>query len=234
MSTHTFNNLWMRLYFNDKLTNKLGFEIAVNHRRQAFSDKYNLLEKQQLQSYWLWINFNVTKNINLYVLPISHFEIRRVFEINERAINEWRWGLKLEHRTILKYFQLLNSASLEYRWRDLETANQFSGNFRARYLFKPIIPLANIKERPLNLVLNDEIFFQFGDAAKQFPSYFDQNRCYAGFNYNIFKNIKLELGYCYVYQYRPTGNDIDIQNAFWLFLTFENVFSQFKQSKVNQ
>jgi len=88
-------------------------------------------------------------------------------------------------------------------------------------------PVATIHKRPLVAVVYGEIFYQFGDAAKYFRSPYDQYRIYTGFNYEVFKNIKVDLAYCYVSQQRIFGRDTDVQNAICAFVTFGNFVSRF-------
>lgn len=229
ITSHTYNNTWFRLFIGDKITEKLKWDLMIQHRRQAVTNVFNVIEKQQLQSYWLWFHYSLPQNFKVSVSPFCYFETKHLFNLDERPIKEWRWCVRLENQQKFKHFQMINRYGLEYRYRDLYAENNYVGNFRARYMLRFIVPVTNIKERPLNFVVNDEVLFQFGDAVKNSPSIFDQNRVYSGFSYELFKNIKLDLGYCYITQERPTGMDIDIQNAIWVFLTFDNLYSQFKK-----
>lgn len=233
-TTHTYNNTWFRLFLNDKITEKLKWEFILQHRRQAQTNEFNLVEKQQLQSYWLWFHYSLQKNFKLSVSPLCYFETKHLSNLNEKAVKEWRWCVRIENQLKFKQVQLLNRGSLEYRYRKVFNENSFIGNFRARYMLRFIIPLTKLKERSFNFVINNEVLVQFGDAVKTSESMFDQNRTYAGFNYEIFKNIKLDIGYCYIYQERPSGKDFDVQNAIWVFLTFDNLFTQFKHKPIAQ
>jgi hypothetical protein len=227
--THTYNNTCVRVFIADTFNKKLRWDFMFQHRRAAFDNKINIFERQQLQSYWLWIHYSLSPRNKISISPFCYFETRHLFALDQRPIKEWRWCLRFENEQKFKYFRMLNRCGLEYRYRDLYTENSYVGNFRARYMLRFIFPVAKIKDRPFNVVVNDEVLFQFGDRIKSSSASFDQNRIYAGINYELFKNIKLDLGYCCIVQKRPTGTDIDIQSSLWLFLTFDHIFTQFKK-----
>lgn len=86
-------------------------------------------------------------------------------------------------------------------------------------------------KKPVTFELNDEVFLQFGDAVHNNPNVFDQNRVYLGFNYECFRNFKTSLGYIYGFQERNSGDEFDNTNTFWLVLTFDNLFTQFKRHR---
>jgi hypothetical protein len=83
----------------------------------------------------------------------------------------------------------------------------------------------------VSLILFDEVFLEFGKALQNSPAVFNQNRLYAGFSYEIVKNIKFNLGYMYLVQERPTGAAFDNSNVLWAVLTFDNVISQFRKKE---
>lgn len=79
------------------------------------------------------------------------------------------------------------------------------GNIRIRYRLQAQIPLIKIDEKKsLKLKLSDEIHFM---AANQISdNVFDQNRIYVGFNYDLLKNLSVEIGYLNWYQQRPNDD----------------------------
>ena len=230
-ATHTYNTSWFRLFLADKITAKLQCDVMIQHRREATSNQFDFVEKQQLQSYWLWFHYLLSKKIKISVSPFCYFETKHLFDLNERPVKEWRWCARIENQQKFNYFQMLNRLGLEYRYRNLNSETAFVGNFRARYMLRFIIPIVKVHDRSINFSASDEVLVQFGDAVKNYASPLDQNRIYAGLNYAVFKNIKLEVGYCYIMQNRPNGKDIDIQNSVLVFLTFDNVFTQFRKKQ---
>jgi hypothetical protein len=197
------------------------------HRRVARDDSYNLYAENQLQSYCLWLQYFPSENIKFSLSPICYFRAKPIFALGTRSINEFNWNVRVEHKKNFKNCSLMNRLALEYRYRDFFEKNVYVGNFRMRYMPRFSIQTFKIRGKPVNLVISDEVFFQYGYAVKTAASLFDQNRVYAGINYKLYENIKLDIGYCYIDQLRLSGKDLDIQNAFWITLTFDNVFSQF-------
>ena len=84
-------------------------------------------------------------------------------------------------------------------------------------------------KRSITLVVNDELFVQFGRAVRSNPNVFDQNRFYAGFNVGISRNLKASLGYIYGVQQRISGKEFDRSNFLWGVLMIDNVVSRFKK-----
>lgn len=126
---------------------------------------------------------------------------------------------------------MINRLSAEYRYRYSSARQSYSVNYRARYFLRFAATLAQFKDKPVQLVFFNEIFYQMNNDPSNLLIVFDQNRSYLGLNCQPAKNFRLELGYCNVYGQRATRNDIDIQNALWLTLTFENFFSLFKREQ---
>jgi len=231
---HTYNSSWLRLYLNGIINDKMRWDIMIQNRRVADNNSYNIFEREQLQSYCLWLQYGFKKDLKFSFSPVCYFTTKPISKLNSRFINEWNWNVRIDYRKAIKKSTLQNRLALEYRYRDLIEKNIFVGNFRTRYLLRLITPLFNKNDKAFNLVLNDEIFFQFGEAVKNASSPFDQNRIYGGFNYPICKDVKFDLGYCYVYQLRLSGKDADVQNAIWFALTFDNLFSNRTKKEVEQ
>lgn len=147
-------------------------------------------------------------------------------------VKEFRWLLRADHLTSGRYFNLINRINLEYRRRDLLNDGNYQPNWRTRYMLRFEKPVRNLLPRPVTLIFYDEVFLHFGKAVKNNASIFDQNRIYAGFNYELFPNIKTTLGYIYTTQLRASGEEIDDINTLFFILTFDNLFSQFSSRKI--
>jgi hypothetical protein len=229
------NTFWGRVVLSDKIGEKIKWDLYLQDRTQNDAeDKLNIFKHHQLTSYWLWLHYQVNKELRVSVTPFCYFNTIALFpqplELGNRGIKEFRWAAQLEHTQKLKYFSFANRYSLEYRYRDLHEANVFVTNYRMRYRAKLERPL-NKKGKPLTAIVYDEVFLEFGKAVRDSPATFNQNRLYAGLSYEVIKNIKLNLGYMYLIQERPTGKAYDISNTIWGIVTFDNLFSQFVKKK---
>jgi hypothetical protein len=237
-SHYKHNNFWGRVVLTDKITDKLKWEIFYQYRSQNDGKgSLNIFRYHQLTSYWVWLNYQLFKDLKVSLTPFCYFNTISLFpqpaSIGNRGVKEYRWALRAEHTQKLKYFNYINRYSIEYRWRDLIEAGIFIPNYRARYMtrFEKPLYMDFLKGKPFSLILYDEIFFEFGRAVQSNVNIFNQNRIYAGFSYEFIKNIKLNLGYMYVTQVRQSGKDFDNSNTLWVILTFDNVFSQFIKRK---
>jgi hypothetical protein len=82
---------------------------------------------------------------------------------------------------------------------DVPTQNyQFNWRFRHRIDLR--VPLKKEKDNGNNLyaLIGNELMINAGENI--IYNYFDQNRLYAGLNYEINKNLSLQLQYTYIWQ----------------------------------
>lgn len=229
------NISWGRLTLTDTITSKLRWELYIQHRRQNGPDnELDVFKVPQFTSYWAWLNYTLTPTTRLGVSPFGYFKswllIAQPSDLDKDGVRELRWSIRLDQEQKLAWFNLINRYGLEYRWRDLSQTNVFVPNWRARYMLRLEKPMkiAWLK-RPITLVVNDELFVQFGRAVRGNPNVFDQNRFYAGFNVGLSRSIKASLGYMYGIQQRISGKEFDRSNFLWGVLTIDNALSRFKK-----
>ena len=231
LTTYHHNTFWGRAVISDKIGSKLKWEVFLQKRTQNDeSDKSNIFNHHQLTSYWLWLHYQVSKDLRISVTPLCYFNTIALFpqppELGNRGVKEFRWAVQLEQTQKFKHFTYANRYSIELRNRDLQTEGVYVPNFRIRYRAKLERQLKG-GAHPIGAMLYDEVFLEFGKAVSASPAIFNQNRLYAGLNYEIVKNVKFSLGYMYLLQERPTGKAIDSVNVLWGIITFDNVISQF-------
>ena len=231
---NTHNLFWFRLALSDTITAKLKWELFIQARTQDGTDsKTNMFEYPQFESYWIWLHYSINKNVKVSISPFGYFEsnvlIVKPSDADLPPIKEFRWAARIEHESKGKFLNYINRYNLEYRWRDLLNDNNYQPNWRIRYMARLEKPVKGILPRPITFVVYDEIFLQFGQAVRNNPNVFDQNRFYVGFNYEVWKNVKTSVGYIYGYQARNSGKEFDNINTLWIVLNFDNLFSQFRK-----
>ena len=102
-------------------------------------------------------------------------------------------------RTEARFYHNTNALNTE-----LENGYDF-GNIRMRYRIQITIPLVKLKnERFLKLKFGDEIHFNAANSVSD--NAFDQNRIFAGLNFDVFQNLSFEIGYLNWYQQRPNDD----------------------------
>jgi hypothetical protein len=236
---YSHNVFWFRAAFSDTITSRLKWDVWLQWRRQNSVDsKSNPFAEPQVRAYWTWLQYSVSKRFSVSVSPFCYFEthVLNVQPSDEQRppVKEFRWLLRMDHQTPGRYLNLINRCNIEYRSRDLLNDGNYRQNWRIRYMLRLEKPVRNLLPRPVTFILFDEVFVHFGDAVKNNATAFDQNRLYGGFNYEILPNIRTTLGYIYTFQVRASGDEYDDVNTLWFVLTFDNVFSQFKASRLKK
>lgn len=113
---------------------------------------------------------------------------------------------------------------LEERYRQNisagEVTDDYNFNFRIRYNVSMTIPLKGRQVVPKTpfIFLNDEVHINFGKDIVY--NYFDQNRLFAGLGYQFTSHLNAHLGYMYVFQQLPEGNEYVHTNAIRLFVFY--------------
>lgn len=226
------NVAWGRLALSDTIKNKKWkWEFYLQKRTQNQGDRSaDLFNESQFTSYWFWLNYQASKSLKISISPFGYFNtnllIAKPSDAEVPGVKEFRWSGRLEHENKFRFFNMYNRYTMEYRIRDLKHDKVFQPNWRARYMIRLEKPI-KLGKKVFTLVGNDELMVQFGKAVKNNPNIFDQNRIYIGFGFEPLKNIKINFGYLYTVQQRPSGTEIDKINTLWGILTFDNVVSQF-------
>ena len=185
----------------------------------------------------MWFTYKLSKTSTASFSPFAYY---KNFPLNTKpndenlpGANEYRLSLRYTNEQKGRIVDYSNRYTFEYRLRDLHHDHVYMPNFRMRYMARLEKSVFNILShaRPVTFELNDEVFLQFGNAVRDKPNIFDQNRIYFGFNYELFRNLKSSLGYSYGIQERSSGDEFDNVNMLWLVFTFDHVFSQFRHKK---
>src|SRR5688500_3627996 len=68
------NTFWGRITFSDKISSKLKWEIYLQKRTQNDDeDKLNIFKHHQLTSYWLWLHYQASPNLQVSLTPFCYF-----------------------------------------------------------------------------------------------------------------------------------------------------------------
>ncbi len=135
----------------------------------------------------------------------------------------WQQIQWFEHKNS---FNMMQWIRLEQRFRRTVSAGEltedYTFNFRARYNIALTIPLIGKKVKPTTpfIFINDEVFINFGKSITY--NYFDQNRAFAGLGYQFTQHLNAQLGYMYIFQQLPQGNQYIQTHAIRLFV-FHNL-----------
>jgi long-subunit fatty acid transport protein len=125
-----------------------------------------------------------------------------------------------------KDFVMMQWIRLEERFRNRVVADQLTNkydfNYRIRYNMAFTIPLKGKQLLPNTpfLFANNEVMINFGKQVVN--NYFDQNRAFLGVGYQFTSHLNAQLGYMYIFQQLPGGNEYLNINAIRLFV-FHNL-----------
>lgn len=231
---YSHNLFCFRLVLSDTLNSKLKWEVLLQRRTQNnYDGDPNLFNSPQFKNYWLWFHYSLNNNVTVSVSPFgyveSHVLNNKPSDADLPPVKEFRFSARVEHETNGKHFNYSNRYSLEFRNRDLLHNDDYRHNLRIRYMAKIDKPVKGILSdtKPVVFTVSDEVFLQFGEAVRNNPNVFDQNRLSLGATYEIYSHVKLNIAYIYAFQARNSGKEFDNINMYWIALIFDNVISQF-------
>jgi hypothetical protein len=235
---NTHQLFWFRLTVADTINKRLEWQLSFQQRTQNnHSSDTNIFHSFQFQAYAVSFEYFLTENFSVSVMPLGYYRshVLNVLPSDQDrpSVKEWRSNIQFSHEVAIRKYLLLNRISLDHRRRDFDNNRHYTSNWRARYMIRLEKDVFGIfsDTKPITFTLFNEVFFQFGDAVKNSSTLFDQNRLYAGGEYEIFRNVSVSLGYAYGFQIRPSGDQSDDINSYYVALTFENFVSQFSKPK---
>lgn len=134
--------------------------------------------------------------------PDGNYTISRP---EHRPWQQLQWHQKYHSMHLIQTVRLEERFKRKFLDHD-HLSEDYAFNFRARYGFLSQFALGSKKLTHGNwsLVLSDEIFINFGKEIVK--NYFDQNRLFAGFQYQITPHTSLQGGYMNMFLQLPAGN----------------------------
>ena len=204
--TESFNQVWVAYFNLLRFSNKWELTTDGNLRTQdGFVNNfsigilrmgltYYLAPKTKLTAGFAWANV-FPSGTHKYISQTENRPWQQIQWFTDYGRKTMRQGIRLEERFRQK---VLNDGTL---------ATVYNFNYRIRYALLYEIPLGKKKENPpsaISFVLGDEIMINFGEEIVY--NYFDQNRFFVGFKFQISKVTNLQLGYLNSFQQLPTGN----------------------------
>jgi hypothetical protein len=138
-----------------------------------------------------------------------------------RPWQQIQWHTKYGRKRMMQWFRLEERFKRKVK-NDDELAEDYNFTWRARYNFWYEVPLGKkeIQKGDLSFILNDEVHISFGKNVVY--NYFDQNRFFAGFKYQVSNTTNLQFGYMNQFLQLPSGNNYRSVHTLRLFL-FQNI-----------
>jgi len=209
--------IWLGYFDQTRLTNKSGVWIDLHLRLNEFGSEKHTALARIAYMYYLTDHTKLSAGYAHQTL-YGHDGNPNVPE--HRGWQQIQWTEKK------RGFNMMQWVRLEERFREKVSEGELTGdyafNYRIRYNMAFTIPLTGKEVAPKTpfLFVNNEVFINFGKEIVN--NYFDQNRAFIGGGYQFTKHLNAQLGYMYIFQQLPSGNQYVTTHALRLFV-FHNL-----------
>jgi hypothetical protein len=198
----TREQLWLGYFNQSRFTNRSGLWADFHLRlTDDFVQSPGLSIARAGYTYYLTDNTRLTAGYG-YITAYSQGDSPNLHE--HRPWQQIQWFEKKSGYTLMQYIRL------EERFRQYlsagEVADDYLFSYRVRYNIGMTIPLKGkqvLAGTPFVLI-NDELHVNFGKEIVY--NYFDQNRLFAGMGYQFTSTLNAHIGYLYVFQQLPSGD----------------------------
>ena len=196
---------WINYSGKFRISNKL--ELVAESTLRSMDHSINKLSQKLVSVGLSW-------DVKDFIKLSTGYEYASILPANSKikvTQSEYRPWQQVQFANNFSSFKITQRLRLEERFRkvlfnDSTLAPDNAFNFRFRYNILGELPLSK-KEgvlKRMSLILSDEILINVGKQV--LFNYFDQNRVFVGFKYNINKGNSIQLGYLDLFQQLPSGN----------------------------
>jgi long-subunit fatty acid transport protein len=214
----TEEQTWLGYFNQTRFTNKSGMWLDLHLRFAGdFLDHKALSIARAGYTYYLSDHVKLTA---------AYAYATRYSTVSGPNVPEHRPWQQIQWQEKKNGFNMMQWVRLEERFRRKvsagELTDEYSFNYRIRYNMAFTIPLKGkqvVAKTPF-LFANNEVMINFGKEIVN--NYFDQNRAFVGLGYQFTSHLNAQLGYMYVFQQLPAGNEYLNINTIRLFV-FHNL-----------
>ena len=203
--TESLQQVWIAYNNQTRFSNRWGAwaDIHLRTKEDFFSHLSSNIIRVGLTHY-----LNDDTKLTAGYAYISHFPQDNHGNVTRPEHRPWQqiqWHSKYSKLRLMQWFRLEERFRRKILNSD-ELADGYNFNFRVRYNIFFGIPLSKNRFQPksLTFVVNDELHINFGKQIVY--NYFDQNRFFLGFAYQVNKTDNLQFGYMNVFQQLSAGN----------------------------
>lgn len=193
------NMLWLGYYNSIIINSKWSVNSDLQFRTKNEVKDYSQALVRADVSYKLKDRLTIS-------VGFAHF---RYFLTKEKTRGEWRPWQELKLTDKVGNCKLTHRLRVEQRFnetvKNLEATNNYQFNFRFRYRLDLRYPVIKEKETGNNLFLlvGNEVMVNAGNNINY--NYFDQDRLYAGINYELNKKVSFQIQYMHIWQQASNG-----------------------------
>jgi hypothetical protein len=219
--TEDVNQIWLGYLNQTRFSNKWGMWADLHLRtKEDFASNFSTGIVRLGLTYYV----NDATKLTLGYAYVNHFPAdahKKISQPEHRPWQQIQWHSKYGKKRMMQWFRL------EERYRrkilnDSTLADGSNFNWKLRYNFWYDIPLTKkgIVPKAWSFVVNDEVHVNFGKQIVN--NYFDQNRFFAGFKYQLSDLNNIQFGYSNVFVQTAAGNKYRNINVARIFF-FQNL-----------
>jgi hypothetical protein len=215
---HEQGQVWLGFFNQTRLSEKFSLWVDLHARRTDLFDRWSTTIVRPGITYHLPHHINFTAGYAY----VSHYPAVGLQTVRpeHRPWQQISWTRRVKKLQMLQWVRFEQRFNRKVANDELQEGYTF--NYKFRYLLSILIPLKGdfIEPETPFFVFNDEIHI---NAGKQITyNYFDQNRFFVGFGYQLSKTLNAQLGYMNLFQQLPAGNRYNNNHTIRLFF-FNNI-----------
>ena len=209
---------WLGYFNQTRLTNRSGMWVDLQLRLNEFVSEKSVSIARAGYTYYVSDQLRVTAGYGYITHFSANDQLPHVPE--SRLWQQVQWFDKKDRISLAQYFRVEERFVRQVSGGALTDDSRFTWRFR--YNFAISIPLRGREVAPKTpfVFLNDELHVNAGGNVVN--NYFDQNRLFAGLGYQFTAGMNAHLGYLFVFQQLPAGNEYVHVNALRIFV-FHNL-----------
>jgi Protein of unknown function (DUF2490) len=203
--TTSVEQVWLAYFNQTRFSNKWGMWADVHLRtKEDFFRNFSQFIARAGLTYYVNDNTKLTAGY-AYVHHFPSDNHKNISQPEHRPWQQVQWHTKYPRLRLMQWVRLEERFRREIK-NDDELGDGYNFNWRLRYNFFAAIPLAKKAFEPKTwaFILNDELHVNAGEEIVY--NYFDQNRFFVGFSYQLNTHDNIQLGYMNVFQQLAAGN----------------------------
>jgi len=217
--TQYYNQVWLGYFNQTRFSEKWGLWTDLHLRtKEDFFTNFS----QSILRFGITYYLNDATKLTAGYAYVSNYPGDNHKDVTQREHRAWQqvqWHTKYGSSRMMQWIRLEE----KYRHKilnDSTLASGYSFNYKIRYNLWYEVPFSKKPDSKWSFVVNDEVHINFGKQIVY--NYFDQNRFFAGFKFNLNRHDNLQLGYMNQFQQLEAGNKFRSNHVMRLFY-FQNL-----------
>lgn len=197
----SINSVWLGYLNTTTIDEKWNVNTDIQYRTKEWLEKPSQFLVRSGLGYKLNDKVRIT-------LGAAHF---RFYLTSITTNGEWRPWQELLINDAVGKTKIAHRFLAEQRFNQKVVANKptndHSFNWRFRYRLEATRHLIKYGSKGISLIIGNEILINAGNSIRY--NYFDQDRLYAGFNFDQNKHLTYQIEFMYIWQQQSNGITLD-------------------------